>query len=138
MCITARVEPAQLQTIKDMAEALFIHHTRWHFTLNTVVFIIYLTAIITQMFMPNNPKETDFRTGKSAIIIYVMLFISLCANTWLLRSEINSYRGSSHKNFCSYLWKTSTQNLVDLAAIIFAYIYIILRFLIPSQSFLEE
>ena len=86
----------------------------------------------------NDPKADNFRTGESATIINWMLSISLCANTWLFRSEINSYRGSSFTNFCSYLWNISSQNLVDLVAIIFAYAYIVLRFLMPSQSFLSE
>ena len=52
-------------------------------------------------------------------------------------SEINSYRGSTFKNFCSYLWSNS-QNAVDFSAIIYVYIYIALRAIMPSQSFLSQ
>lgn len=67
-----------------------------------------------------------------------MLFISLCANTWLFRAEINFYRGSLYKNYCSYLWNIDSQNQVDVVTITFTYLYIFLRYLMPSQSFLEE
>ena len=95
MLTAARVEPAQMQTINDMVQALFDQHTLPHFLKNTAVFVLHMVATLTQMFIMNDPTAENFRTGPNAIIIYLMLLISTCCDVYLGKSEINSFYGSS-------------------------------------------
>ena len=94
MLSAARVEPAQMQTINDLVQSLFTRHTKSHFFKYSMVFAVNMLALLTQMFLPNDPADEDFRTGTYAILIYVMLAISTVCNAYLGRSEFNSYFGA--------------------------------------------
>ena len=59
-----------------------------------MVFAVNMLAILTQMFVMNDPTDEQFRTGTKARWIYAMLAISSGCNAYLGRSEFNSYFGS--------------------------------------------
>ena len=94
MLTAARVEPAQMQTINDLVQSLFTQHTKSHFFKNSMVFAVNMLALLTQMFVTNDPADEHFRTGTKAQWIYAMLFISSGCNVYLGRSEFNSYFGA--------------------------------------------
>ena len=127
MLKAARVEPVQMQTINDLVQTFFTHHTRNHFFFNAIVFLVNTIAILTQMFVMNDPTDGNFQTSAEAIIIYVSLAISFVCNGILARSEIKSYLGAKGLN------ALNTQNKFDFIAIGYTQVYIILRFFMPSQ-----
>ena len=94
MLTAARVEPAQMQTINDLVQSLFTRHTKSHFFKNSMVFALNASALLIQMFLPNDPADEHFRTGAKAQWIYAMLAISSVCNAYLGRSEFNSYFGA--------------------------------------------
>jgi hypothetical protein len=66
MLTAARVEPAQMQTINDLAQSLFKRHTKSHFYKNSMVLLVHMAAILIQMFVMNDPADEKFRTGAKA------------------------------------------------------------------------
>ena len=94
MLCAAKVEPTQMQTINDLVQSLFSHHTRAHFFFNTMVFLVNTVALLTQMFIMNDPTDEHFKTSSEAIVIYIMLAISFVCNSILALSEIKSYLGA--------------------------------------------
>ena len=59
-----------------------------------MVFAVNTLAILTQIFIMNDPTDENFRTGAKAKWIYAMLAISSGCNAYLGRSEFNSYFGA--------------------------------------------
>ena len=94
MLTAARVEPAQMQTINDLVQSLFTRHTKSHFFKNSMVFAVNMLALLTQMFVTNDPADEHFRTGAKARWIYLMLAISSVCNAYLGRSEFYSNFGA--------------------------------------------
>ena len=94
MLTAARVEPAQMQTINDLVQSLSIKFLNSHFFINSMVFAVNTLALLTQMFVMNDPADEQFRTGAKAKWIYLMLAISSVCNAYLGRSELYSYRGA--------------------------------------------
>ena len=94
MLCAAKVEPTQMQTINDLVQSLFSHHTSAHLFFNTMVFLVNTVALLTQMFIMNNPTDEYFRSSSLAFVIYAMLAISFICNSILALSEIKSYLGA--------------------------------------------
>ena len=127
MLCAAKVEPTQMQTVNDLVQSLFTHHTRAHFFFNAMVFLANTVALLTQMFIMNDPSYEHFRTSSEAIVIYVMLAISFVCNSILAVSEIKSHFGAGD------LSSLNGQNTIDMLAIVYTWVYIILRIIMPSQ-----
>jgi hypothetical protein len=47
MLCAAKVEPTQMQTVNDLVQSLFTHHTRAHFFFNAMVFLANTVALLT-------------------------------------------------------------------------------------------
>lgn len=59
-----------------------------------MVFLVNTVALITQMFIMNDPTDEHFKKSSEAIVIYIMLAISFVCNSILALSEIKSYLGA--------------------------------------------
>ena len=127
MLCAAKVEPTQMQTVNDLVQSLLSNYTKPHFFFNTMVFLVNTVALLTQMFIMNNPTDENFRSSSLAFVIYAMLAISFICNSILAVSEIKSYLGSGD------LRSLNGQNTIDMLAICYTWVYIILRIIMPSQ-----
>jgi len=92
-----------------------------------MVFLVNTVALLTQMFIMNNPTDENFRSSSLAFVIYAMLAISFICNSILALSEIKSYLGAGNKS------SLNSQNTIDMLAISYTWVYIILRIYMPSQ-----
>jgi hypothetical protein len=63
MLTSARVEPAQLQTVNDLIQALFSRYTQEHYFKRSFIVTIHIIAILVQMFVINDPTAEDFHTS---------------------------------------------------------------------------
>ena len=97
MLSAAKVEPAQMQTTNDLVKTMFNHYTWNHFFFNAKVFLANVVALLTQMFIMNDPTDEHFRSSVEAFVIYVMLGISFLCNCYLARSEYRSNFIVAHK-----------------------------------------
>ena len=85
-----------------------------------------VVALLTQMFVMNDPTDEHFRYSVEAFVIYVMLVISFICNCYLAQSEYRSNFKVAHKKYLT------GQNALDVLAIGYTFVYIFLRFIMPS------